>query len=150
MALHAWNTQIGRAEKLFGGFTDEGLEKEVAPGKNRVIYLLGHLIAIHDALIGTLGIGERLHPGLDKAFIQNPDKSGLDMPTAAILRQYWTDVHKHLTDHFNRLPAADWFKRHNSMTDEDFAKEPSRNRLSVLMNRTSHVAYHLGQVVLAK
>lgn len=150
MALNAWNTQIGRAEKVFDGFTDEALDREVAPGKNRVIYLLGHLIAVHDALVATLGIGERLHPELDAAFIQNPDKSGLEMPPASTLRSYWAEVHGHLTEHFNRLPAADWFKRHNSMTDEDFAKDPARNRLSVLLNRTSHAAYHLGQVVLAK
>jgi hypothetical protein len=30
------------------------------------------------------------------------------------------------------------------------AKEPTRNKLSVLLNRTSHVAYHLGQLILAK
>jgi hypothetical protein len=36
------------------------------------------------------------------------------------------------------------------MTDEDFAKNPARNKLSVLLNRTSHVAYHLGQMLLAK
>jgi hypothetical protein len=150
MALHAWNTQTGRAEKLFGGFSDEALQKEVAPGKNRVIYLFGHLVAIHDAMAATLGIGERLHPGLDKAFVQSPDKSGLDMPAAPVLRQYWTDVHLHLTDLFSGLSGEDWFKRHNAMTDEDFAKEPSRNRLSVLLNRTSHAAYHIGQVALAK
>jgi hypothetical protein len=108
------------------------------------------LIAYHDALIVTLGIGERLHPELDAAFMQNPDKSGLDTPPASTLRQYWAEVHGHLAEHFNRLPAADWFKRHNSMTDEDFAKDPARNRLSVLLNRTSHAAYHMGQAALAK
>jgi hypothetical protein len=36
------------------------------------------------------------------------------------------------------------------MTEEDFEKEPGRNKLSVLINRTNHMAYHLGQLVLLK
>ena len=38
----------------------------------------------------------------------------------------------------------------NNATDEDFAKEPARNKLSVLLNRTNHLAYHLGQLRLLK
>ena len=33
---------------------------------------------------------------------------------------------------------------------DDFAANPLRNRLSVLISRTAHVAYHLGQAVLAQ
>jgi len=36
------------------------------------------------------------------------------------------------------------------MTDEDLAKDPGRNKLSVLINRTNHMAYHIGQLVLYK
>ena len=34
------------------------------------------------------------------------------------------------------------------MTDADFAANPLRNRLAVLLSRTGHVAYHLGQCAL--
>jgi hypothetical protein len=33
--------------------------------------------------------------------------------------------------------------------NEDFLKNPLRNRLAVLMNRTGHLSYHLGQAALA-
>ena len=56
-------------------------------------------------------------------------------------------------DHYARhgkMMPDDWFSRHTAMTDEDFEKEPGRNKLSVVINRTNHMAYHLGQLVLVK
>lgn len=148
MALQSWDIQISRASKVFDSLNDEQLWEEVAPGRNRGVYLLGHLIVVNDGLFKIFGLGERLHADWDEAFLRNPDKSGLDFPTTAVLRQAWTDVHEKLSKHFQKISADSWFLRHQSMTDEDFAKEPSRNKLSVLLNRTAHTAYHLGQVAL--
>jgi hypothetical protein len=72
------------------------------------------------------------------------------MPDSAELRDQWKKSNQELSDHFRSMSADDWFSRHTAMTDEDFSKEPSRNKLSVLLNRTGHVAYHLGQLMLAK
>jgi len=150
MALIAWEGQVKRAGTLFNTLTDEQLLLEVTPGGNRGIYLLGHLTASNDALLTLLGLGERLHPELDNAFLSNPDKSGIIMPSITELRQYWSEVHARLAEHFQALTPEQWFQRHNSMTDEDLQKEPHRNKLSVLLSRTSHIAYHLGQEVLVK
>jgi hypothetical protein len=35
------------------------------------------------------------------------------------------------------------------VSDADFGVNPLRNRLAVLLSRTEHIAYHLGQVALA-
>jgi hypothetical protein len=150
MALIAWEGQVKRAGTLFNTLTDEQLLLEVTPGGNRGIYLLGHLVAVNDAMLSLLGLGERLHPELDNAFITNPDKSGIIMPSIAELRQYWSEVHARLADRFQSLTPEQWFQRHTAMTDEDLQKEPHRNKLSVLLSRTSHIAYHLGQEVLVK
>ena len=150
MALSAWETQIGRTTELVNGLSDEQLLNKIAPNKNRGIYLMGHLVAIHDAMNDILGLGKRTHVELDKAFVQNPDDSSADLPSVSVLRQYWNDVHRDLGSALKQLAPDEWFKRHNSMTDEDFAKEPHRNKLSVLINRTNHLAYHLGQLRLLK
>ena len=50
-ALRGWKFNVDRAEELFGGLSPEELEREVAPGKNRLIYLWGHLAAVNDALL---------------------------------------------------------------------------------------------------
>ena len=45
-ALLAWKQQLERAQKMFAPLDDEQLRKEIAPGKNRLIYLYGHLLAV--------------------------------------------------------------------------------------------------------
>ena len=70
-ALRGWKSNVERADKLFGDLSPGQLEQEVAPGKNRLIYLWGHLAAVNDALLPLLGIGERLHPEFDGMFISS-------------------------------------------------------------------------------
>ena len=55
-ALRGWKFNVDRAEELFGGLSLEQLEQEVAPGKNRLIYLWGHLAAVNDRLLPLLGM----------------------------------------------------------------------------------------------
>ena len=95
-------------------------------------------------------LGKRHRPELHGPFLQNPDDLQADMPSVAELREFWNNIHLELEELFASLSAEDWFKRHNAMSDEDFEKDPSRNRLSVLLNRTNHMAYHLGQVKLVR
>ena len=150
MALSAWETHIGRTNELLANLSDEQLLNQIAPNKNSGIYLVGHLIAIHDAMNEILGLGKRFHVELDEAFVNNPDHSGFDMPCVSTLKQYWKEVHQKLGDSLKQLAAEEWFRRHNAVTPEDFEKEPHRNKLNVLINRTNHLAYHLGQLRLLK
>src|ERR1700758_5108811 len=74
-ALRGWKLNVERADKLFGTLSPQQLEQQVAPGKNRLIYLWGHLAAVNDRLLPLLGIGERFYPELDAMFVSKPDKS---------------------------------------------------------------------------
>lgn len=148
-AIHSWKLQIERADKLFSGLTDAELRHEVAPGKNRLVYLWGHLIAVHDAMFPLLGLGERKYATLDKQFLTEADDRSADLPSAATLKHAWDDVHSSLLAAFEKLSAAEWVSKHTVVSAEDFAKNPLRNRISVLFSRTAHVGYHLGQCALA-
>ena len=150
MVLKQWNIHVSRLDKFFDGVSDEALLYEIAPGKNRVIYLMGHLIASNDSIVSLFGLGQRKYAHLDDAFLKNPDKSNLEMPNPATLRKMWKDSNAELTAHFSKMDTDDWFSKHTAMTEEDFVKEPGRNKLSVVINRTNHMAYHLGQLVLVK
>ena len=151
MALSAWDTYNTRLNKLIDTLSDEQLTAETAPGRNTGIYLFGHLIAVSDGLFPILGFGERLYPKLDKIFLETPDKSGLEMPSINELKEYWKKVNAKLTDHIIRVPADEWFTRHNNVSETDFANEPHRNKLNIIINRTNHTSYHLGQLAyLAK
>ena len=150
IALNGWQTQVDRCTQFVNSLTDEELMKEVAPGKNRGIYLVGHLAAIHDALPEILGLGKRHYPDLQPIFIQAADKTIKQIPSMSELRQIWTSVHDRLKNEFVKMPADAWFSRHESMTDADFEKDPARNKLSVLNTRIAHLAYHFGQLRLLK
>jgi hypothetical protein len=150
-ALQSWRLIIDRIGKTLASFTDDELQLEVAPGKNRLYYLIGHLAAVHDRLFPLLRLGERLHPELDSQFVDSPDSKliGDGVPPAQ-LRTIWAQVNTRLTDAFETLQPQEWLQRHNSVSEEDFAKDPLRNRLAVLMSRVNHAAYHEGQMRLAR
>ena len=149
-AVSSWKQWVAQIDKTIGGFGDEELQREVAPGRNRLYYLLGHLTAVHDRLFSTLRLGKRLHPELDEEFIVKADKTDLDdeLP-AGELRAAWREVNEKLTAAMEKLSAEEWLERHDSVSPEDFAKEPQRNRLAVLLSRTTHAAMHEGQMRLA-
>jgi uncharacterized damage-inducible protein DinB len=148
VGINSWRLVLERVNKRLSNLADDQLLNEVAPGRNRIIYLLGHLTAIHDAMFPILGLGERLHPELDAIFVSSPDKAGARLPAAGELRQYWNEVNSKLLLRFAGLSADEWLLRHNAVSEEDYAKDPARNRLAVLLSRTNHMSYHLGQITL--
>lgn len=147
MALDGWNGQNKRLTDLVNKLSDEQLLAETAPGRNTGIYLLGHLVAVNDALLPLFGFGQRLYPELEDVFLRNPDKSDLPKPSVAELRNALVKVNADLDAHISKLTPAQWFEKHTAVSTEDFAKEPHRNRLNVLLSRTTHLSYHLGQMV---
>ena len=148
--LNSWKLVINRFNKTLSELSDEHLHRHVAPGRNRVFYLLGHLTAIHDRMLPLLGLGDRLHPELDDAYITNADKVLVDPLSAIELRRAWNEVNDKLTAAFQRFTLEDWLQKHSAVSDEDFAKDSTRNLLAVVMSRTNHASYHLGQAILAK
>jgi hypothetical protein len=148
-ALNSWKINLDRLNKMFDGFSDDELQHQIAPGKNRIYYLLGHMAAVHDRMLPLLGLGARLHEELDQDFLTNPDRTIPDRIPAAALRQAWTKVNDTLTRAMEALPAEAWLEKHEAVSAEDFAREPLRNRMSVLLSRIAHVQFHTGQVRLA-
>ncbi len=147
MIVDAWNTQNKRVDKLINTLAEEQLRGETSPGRNSGIYLAGHLIAVSDGLFPILGWGEKLHPELENIFLKNSDKSGLEKPSLDELKKYWNEINAKIAEHINAMKPEDWFEKHTAVSAEDFAKEPHRNKLNLLINRTNHTSYHLGQLV---
>src|SRR3954463_13553533 len=89
LIVDAWLGQVKRVDSLLQEMSDEQLQQEIAPGKNSGVYLIGHLAAIHDAMLTILNLGQKLHPELDEIFVKNPDRSGLSTPPVTEIRQSW-------------------------------------------------------------
>lgn len=147
-AIKGWDVWLTRLDKTLDSLTDEQLENPVAPGRNRAFYIFGHLIAVNDSMIPQLRLGEAAFPEFFETFVKQPDRAASAYPSAAELRKAWKDLNRRLSELLPQLSASAWLERHATVSEEDFAKEPDRNRLAVLLSRTSHLSYHLGQLQL--
>ena len=150
MIFDRWNGALKNWDDTLNALSDDALQKEVAPGKNRGIYLLGHMIAVHDDMLRLLDMGEKQYPELFEPFIKSPDKAVAQIPSAAELRIFWTNQCADLKQKFDAMKPADWLEKHTAVSAEDFAKEAHRNKLNIILTRTTHLTYHTGQLVLLK
>ncbi|HMG83817.1 MAG TPA: DinB family protein [Ferruginibacter sp.] len=148
--INSWTSQNKAVTSFFNKYNDDAYLNEVAPGRNRAIYLLGHLTATNDSLLPLLGFGDKLYPQLETPFQVNADDKKAFAFTVAELKQYWEKVNATLTEHFTTLSSYDWLDKHTKVSAEDFALDPSRNKLTVLLGRTNHQSYHLGQLNFLK
>jgi hypothetical protein len=148
MILDRWKASLQNWNEVLTALSDEQLEKPLAPGRNRGTYLLGHLTAVHDHLFPLLGFGDKMFPHLGPIFVESPDNHGTQYPPAKELRMMWNDVMEKLNTATDNLTEEAWFDKHTSVSAEDFAKEPHRNKLNVLLTRTTHLNYHTGQLIL--
>jgi hypothetical protein len=99
-------------------------------------------------MLQLLGIAERVHPEFDAIFLGSPDRASA-LPPVDVMRTWWAQVNQRLDAGLRELTLNDWVARHTAVSGEDFAKEPLRNRFSILITCTNHLAYHVGQAMLA-
>lgn len=150
MLFDRWNASIKNFDEKLQTLSDETLEKEIVPGKNRGIYILGHMIAVHDEMLILLDMGEKLYPELFEPYVTLPDKAVTLTQTVAELKKYWVDQCAVIKQKFSELSAEAWFDKHTRVSAEDFEKEPHRNKLNIILTRTTHLASHTGQLRLLK
>jgi hypothetical protein len=104
--LSNWRLTITRLSTLFGSLSQTEFFEEIAPGRNRIVYVLGHLTAVHDSTLEVLGFGTRNHPQLDEVFIKNPDRVLEEFPPVADLMSSWEEVNQRLYDGVESLSQA--------------------------------------------
>jgi hypothetical protein len=145
MVFDSWNSLIKQFNEVLDSVTDDQLQKQIAPNKNRGIYVLGHMIAVHDDMLPILGFGELQYPEINEVF-KSPDNAEAKIPSAATLRSYWKEIGNTLDRNIKSMQPEQWFEKHTSVSAEDFATQPHRNKLNVMITRTCHLSYHLGQM----
>ncbi|MDB5153870.1 MAG: DinB family protein [Mucilaginibacter sp.] len=147
--IKAWEQRITQATKLIDSLSEWAMDTEIAPGRNKVVYVIGHLLSVHDKLIEGMELGERKHADLDSLFL-DPQQPDAKYPDAAWIKENWNEQSKFLNEKFNQLTITDWLSKHAYVSAEDFALQPERNKLNLLLSRTSHLASHNGQLALVK
>src|SRR5260370_42607297 len=125
VAINSWRLVLERANKTLSNLSEDQVLKEVAPGRNRLIYLWGHLTAVHDAMFPILGLGERLHPELDAIFVSRPDKTRAQLPPVGELRKNWDKVNEKLLSQFASLSANKCLQRNYAISDDAHSINPT-------------------------
>ncbi len=125
MVLDRWHSLLEAFNASIDALTDAQLEHEIAPGRNRGIYLLGHMAAVHDAMIPLLGFGDKLYPELAEPFLKSPDKAVAKLPAPGELRSAWNKVNESLNQRIAAMSASEWFEPHTAVSAEDFEAEPA-------------------------
>lgn len=148
MVVDRWNASIANLDKHLNAITDEQLEKEIAPGKNRGTYLLGHLMAVHDEISLLMDWGGKLFPELHEPYFKLADKETDQVPSTKELRAHWAKQNEFFREKFKQMKPEQWFEKHTAVSEGDFFKEPHRTKLNVLIGRISHLQYHTGQFAL--
>lgn len=147
--LTLWNSKVGQITDTFKTLGAGHALTQVAPGRNTVIYLLGHFIAVHDRIIEALELGERRYVGYDAVFLK-PAVAGSVYPDYDVLLQQWVELNTGLSAQLALLTSADWLSRHHYVSEADFKLNPNRNKLNIILTRYGHLFHHGGQLVLIK
>jgi len=140
-ALRAWRFNEERIDKFFGPLSEEQLQQEIMPGRNRLIYLWGHIAAVNDALFPLLGLGPKRYPDLDTMFLKNPDRSVPEIYSGREVAAAADEINRELWTAFTRWTTDEWLQKHTTVSAEDFAREPHRNRFTAVVGRNTHMGF---------
>jgi hypothetical protein len=149
-SIRNWDEQNKRLLSLVNTLNEDQLQNQISPGRNSGMYLLGHLAAINNNMMALFELGENPLPELDDIFIKAPDKKVEHSYTVNALKEIVLQSIQNLNENIARISEADWLDRHSNVSPEEFIHQPHRNKINVLISRTLHLAYHLGQLSLLK
>jgi len=148
-ALRGWKSNVERVGDLFGTLSPEQLEQQVTPGKNRLIYLWGHLTAVNDGSCRCLALAN--------GFIRNSTQCSFRNQTihrthgdGSISQVGMGQDQPEALGRIFEVLAVGLAGRHTAVSEEEFKREPKRNKFTVLLGRTAHMSYHVGQAMLAR
>lgn len=148
ICLLQWDTYNRRMEKAIQSIPDEKYFQSIVPGGNSPSWLMGHLADTDDALLELFGIRQRMFPELAKIYHHERGTNQAGHLTKPELLTKWKAIVAELDRTFKSMSESDWLGRHMVVTEEDFKKEPHRNKLNVMLSRVTHKASHLGQMAM--
>jgi DinB superfamily len=148
ICLLQWNTYNRIMQKTLDSITEENFYKPIVAEGNSPSWLMGHLADTDDALLTLFGIRERMFPELAKIYHHERGTNQTGHLSKAELITKWKTIIGELDRVFKSMSESDWHARHMAVSEEDFKKEPHRNKLNVMLSRVTHKASHLGQIAL--
>ena len=148
ICLLQWDTYNHRMQKMLNSLSPDNYNLPIVPGGNSPSWLMGHLADTDDALLELFGIRKRMFPSLAKIYHHERGTNQSGHLTKEELNTQWKAIIAELDGAFKNMSEADCHGRHTAVSEEDFKKEPQRNKLNVMLSRVAHKASHLGQIAM--
>jgi uncharacterized damage-inducible protein DinB len=148
ICLLQWDVYNRRLFKTLETLSEENFHKPIVSGGNSASWLLGHLADTDDALLELFAIRTRLFPELAQIYHHERGNNQAGHLSKADLLVKSKTITTELDKAFKSMSEQDWHSRHQAVTEEDFKKEPHRNKLNVMLSRVWHKASHLGQIAM--
>lgn len=148
ICLLQWNAYNRIMQKTLDAISEENFHKSIVPGGNSPSWIMGHLVDTDDALLKLFGIRERMYPELAAIYHHERGGNQTGHLSKNELTSKWNAIVAELDRVFKGMSEKDWLARHMAVTEEDFKKEPHRNKLNVMLSRVTHKASHLGQIAM--
>jgi len=150
ISLLQWDAYNRRMQKALETISEENFYKPIVPEGNSPSWLMGHLADTDDALLELFGIRDRMFPELAKIYHHERSTNQIGHLSKVELITQWKAIIAELDRAFKGMSESDWHARHWAVSEEDFKKEPHRNKLNVMLSRVTHKASHLGQIAMIK
>ena len=148
ICLLQWTTYNNMMQKMINTISEQNFNTPITLNGNSPSWLFGHLVDTDDKLFELFGIRARLFPELGKIYHHERGTNQIGHLSKEKLIEKWKAVSAELDQAFKSWSESDWMSRHTAVSEEDFKKEPHRNRLNVMLSRVAHKASHLGQVAM--
>lgn len=145
--LTAWNRYLEQLGDLFNNLPDNG-DLENSFNKNRLLYTIGHLTALNDETGVELGLRELLYPELVNDFLVETYRTSNSGQSIHNLLAYWRNVNCTLTSYISDMQLSDWFEDKAGLLNNELQGTPQGSKLNVILTKTHHLVYHLGQLAL--
>lgn len=123
-----------------------GLKKEIAPGKNHGVFLLGHILTSEDSISLFLGKGELLYPEYNLIFTSGSKLQPADKyPSTELLREQLNKVFQRNTNLYSEMSDSELNEPHSLLKgkmEDDFFK----TKEGVITKFLAHQLHHTGQL----
>lgn len=149
MVLQQWQATNQKIDKFFDTLSEEQYAAPIAGSPNTASWVLCHLAHVSDRLFPLLGLGNAQYPQLAEV-MEAKNSSPHTAFSKSEAKNMWLAINAKLFQHFTDMSPEQWFEKHTAVSEDDFKKEPHRNKLNVIINRTNHQSHHIGQLVLIK
>jgi len=148
ISMLQWTTYNTRMQKMMDAISDQNFNSSITPGGNSPSWLFGHLVDTNDKLLELFAIQKRMFPELEKIYHHERGTNQAGHLSKVELTNKWKAITAELDKAFKSWTEKEWMSRHTAVSEEDFKKEPHRNKLNVMLGRVSHKASHLGQIAM--